>query len=166
MPAYFFDSSALVKRYHRELGTSWVQAVCEPRTHPPLHISELAHVEVVAALRRVGRIDGLHVSAVDAMIRRFERHIALSAPTRSIPLYRIVSGASSVFALAAALCNQYWRVDPSPLRSLDAIQLASALAARAALAGELTFVTADARLTAIAHLEGFVTVNPALAPLP
>lgn len=42
VPAYFFDSSAIVKRYHREPGTAWVQAICEPRQHPPFYLSQLA----------------------------------------------------------------------------------------------------------------------------
>lgn len=42
VPAYFFDSSAIVKRYHREPGIAWVQAICEPRQHPPFYLSQLA----------------------------------------------------------------------------------------------------------------------------
>lgn len=165
MPAYFFDSSAIVKRYHREPGTAWIQAICEPRTHPPLYLSELARVEVVAALRRVGRTEGLHASAVDAMARRYGRHIMLSDSARPIPLYRLIPMTSSVLALAAALCDQYWGLAPYPLHSLDAIQLASAIATAQSLASGLAFVTADARLASIAQLEGFATINPALAPL-
>jgi predicted nucleic acid-binding protein len=55
---------------------------------------------------------------------------------------------------------------PYPLRSLDAIQLACALATAASLADDLAFVTADARLAAVARMEGFDTINPALAPPP
>lgn len=50
--SYFFDSSAIVKRYHVEVGTPWVRSICDPRTHPPLYLSQLAQVEGVAALRR------------------------------------------------------------------------------------------------------------------
>ncbi|HKV84402.1 MAG TPA: type II toxin-antitoxin system VapC family toxin [Ktedonobacterales bacterium] len=166
MPAYFFDSSAIIKRYHREPGTAWVQAICETRVHPPLFLSQLAQVEVVAALRRIGRTGGLHHSWVDAMIHRFERHIALSDPARANPLYRLVPVTPPIFALASDLCNQYWQAQPSPLRSLDAIQLACALAAATGLSDELVFITADARLGAIASAEGFRVVNPSFAPLP
>lgn len=55
MPSYFFDSSAIIKRYHQEQGSSWVQAVCNPRSRQPVHLSRLAEVEVVAGLRRTGR---------------------------------------------------------------------------------------------------------------
>jgi predicted nucleic acid-binding protein len=164
--AYFFDSSAIVKRYHRELGTDWVQAICGPRDHPPLYLSQLAHVEVVAALRRAGRTRNLHPSYVDAMAREFERHIALSEPTRATPLYQLIPISSSILALAADLCSHYWQSQPYPLRSLDAIQLACAIAVSADIPDELLFVTADARLAAIAPLEGFRVINPAFPPLP
>jgi predicted nucleic acid-binding protein len=65
LPSYFFDSSAILKRYHREPGTAWVQELCEPRTHPPIYLSQLAEVEVVAALRRLGRNVELHPAFID-----------------------------------------------------------------------------------------------------
>lgn len=164
MPSYFFDSSAIVKRYHRELGTAWVQSICEPRTRPPLYLSQLAQVEVVAALRRAGRNLRLHPSFVDAMVNTFERHIALSGPARVIPMYHLIPIAPTIIVLAAALCNRYWDVPPHPLRSLDAIQLACAIAAAVSLSDELVFVTADVRLATIAPLEGLRVINPAYPP--
>ena len=50
------------------------------------------------------------------------------------------------------------------LRSLDAIQLACAIAVAKGLGDELIFVTADARLGTIAPLEGFRVVNPLYPP--
>lgn len=166
MPAYFFDSSAIVKRYFRELGTVWVQAICEPRDHASIYLSQLAEVEVVAALRRLGRAPGIQVSFVDAMVRRFQRHIALSGRGRATPVYRPVPLTASVLALAAELCNRYWQAQPYPLRSLDAIQLACALAAAAIVPDDLHFVTADVRLAAIAPLEGFSVIHPTFPPQP
>lgn len=164
MPSYFFDSSVIVKRYHREPGTSWVKALSEPRTHPPIYISQLAEVEVVAALRRVGRHAGLHHSLVDTMQNMFERHLALSDPSRALPIYVLVSVSPTVFSLASSLCAKYWEMQPYPLRSLDAIQLACAIAVAKGLGDELIFVTADARLGTIAPLEGFRVVNPLYPP--
>jgi predicted nucleic acid-binding protein len=112
-------------------------------------------------LRRLGRTQNLHASFVDAMVHGFERHIALSDSVRATPLYRLVPVSASVLALAAELCNQYWQAQPFPLRSLDAIQLACALATAASVSDELIFVTADTRLAAIAPREGFRVVNPA-----
>jgi predicted nucleic acid-binding protein len=165
VPSYFFDSS-IVKRYYREPGTSWVKAISEPRTHPPIYISQLAEVEVVAALRRLGRHEGLHPSSVDTMQNTFERHITLSDPGRAMPVYVLVSVSSAVLSLASSLCAKYWEMEPYPLRSLDAIQLACAIAAARGLGDELIFVTADARLGAMAPLEGFRVVNPLYPPQP
>lgn len=146
MPAYFFDSSAIVKRYHRELGIAWVQVICEPRDHPPLYLSQFAQVEVTAALRRVGRTQSLHASYVDAVVQRFERHMVLSDAARAIPLYRMIPLTPPVLALAAELCNHYWQSQPYPLRSLDAVQLACAMATAVDVSEELVFVTVDAQL--------------------
>ncbi len=78
-----------------------------------------------------------------------------------MPVYILVPISRSIMQLATSLCNKYWDVRPSPLRSLDAIQLACALAAAADVSEELIFVTADIRLTAFASLEGFSVVHPA-----
>jgi hypothetical protein len=71
--------------------------------------------------------------------------------------------------MASALCRKYRDLTPHSLRTLDALQLASALDSRRLLADpsqseieSVTFVTADARLLAITALEGFQTENPAL----
>jgi predicted nucleic acid-binding protein len=163
MPSYFFDSSALVKRYHFEAGSPWVRSICDPRTRPPLYLSRVAQVEVVAALRRTGRRELLHPSFVDSMVNLFARHLTLSDPARPRPMYRLVPLTPAVLELAADLCNRYWDVRPHPLRSLDAIQLAAALLTAAAISDELLLVTSDVRLAAVAPLEGLTVVNP-LAP--
>jgi predicted nucleic acid-binding protein len=164
--SYFFDSSAIVRRYRREPETAWVQSLCEPRTHPPIYISELAQVEVVAALRRLGRHEGLHPSSVDATQNIFERHLVLSDPGHALPVYDLVAVSAVALSLAAALCTKYWEMRPHPLRSLDAIQLACAIATATGLPDELIFVTADARLSAVAPLEGFRVINPVYPPHP
>jgi uncharacterized protein len=38
MAAYFFDSSALVKRYVVESGTQWVRNLCDPTVSHSLYI--------------------------------------------------------------------------------------------------------------------------------
>jgi len=71
------------------------------------------------------------------MVVRFERHLALSTSTSPSPVYRLIPLTPDVLALAAALCNGYWQAQPHPLCSLDAIQLACALAAVADISDEL-----------------------------
>lgn len=167
--AYFFDSNALVKRYYRETGADWIRAVCGQRSPRPntIYICDIARVEVVAALRRIGQVVGAHPSSVQALVHIFERDI-----TRSIEhpeddrSYQIVPQVEAVIVAASDLCNRYWQANPRPLRSLDAIQLASALAVQAALAESLTLVTADIRLLHIAQDAGLVVADPTRDPIP
>jgi hypothetical protein len=100
----------------------------------------------------------------NALVNSFERHLALSA--RPDPVYHIVQVTDATTGMAAALCNKYWQINPGPLRSLDAIQLASALLVAAAIPDELIFVTADARLAAVVAFEGLRVINPIYPPTP
>jgi hypothetical protein len=69
-----------------------------------------------------------------------------------------------VIGIAVQFCNKYWALSPHPLRSLDAIQLASAIFVAAVLPDALTVVSADVRLSAIAQLEGLRVINPVYPP--
>lgn len=166
MPRYFFDTSALVKRYYYEPGSAWVRATCESSAHPEIYISDLARVEVVSALRRAGQSDHLHSSFVDSMINSFERHLMRSSPSHRDPMYWLIPLSLGVLQLAATLCNVYSGRDVRPLRSLDAIQLACAIAEVPNVSDEIVFVTADIRLAVVAESEGFRVINPAFPPSP
>jgi len=54
MSAYFFDSSALVKRYVREKGTDLVKAIIDPDAANEIYIARISGAEVVAAIARRG----------------------------------------------------------------------------------------------------------------
>jgi hypothetical protein len=49
---YFFDSSAIVKRYVRESGTAWVQGLVHPPAGHRIYLARITGVEVCAALTR------------------------------------------------------------------------------------------------------------------
>jgi hypothetical protein len=53
MPGYFFDSSALGKRYHQEVGTAHVEALFQA-SQPSRFISRLSVVELQSELARWG----------------------------------------------------------------------------------------------------------------
>ena len=164
MPVYFLDSSVVYKRYIYETGSNWVRSVAESNPPPPQFLSQLAQVEVIAALRKSGRVYGWDSAFVDTAVNIFERHLALSVPTRKTRIYRIVPLSNDALALAAQLCNTYWDPHPHPLRSLDAIQLSCALIVRRELPdnlkNDLIFATADLRLSAIAPIVGLRAFNP------
>lgn len=52
MAAYFFDSSALAKRFIRETGTAFVLSLWRPSANHAIYAARLTEVEVCAALAR------------------------------------------------------------------------------------------------------------------
>lgn len=136
----FADSSALVTRY----APKEIDVLPADST---LAVSDIARVEVTSALWRQAD-DGLF-SAVDAstFIREFEAdwHGAPHDP----PRFRAIGVTESVLTRAAGLTRTH------RLRTLDAIQLASALAARDAEPECRTMVVLDERLRSAAAAERF-----------
>lgn len=55
MSHYFFDSSALVKRYIPEIGTTWVRSIVAPTSGNTVIIAHITSVEVVSAVMRRSR---------------------------------------------------------------------------------------------------------------
>lgn len=157
MSVYFFDSSAIMKRYYYEVGANWVRAVCESRIRPDVYLSQLAEVEVVASLRRAGRRNHDHIALIDSSVNMYVRQVERG-------IYSIVRVDDVVTRVAQDLCNHFWDVQPHPLRSLDAVQIASAQLVAAARPGDdLLFVSADRRQLAVARELGFSIVNPEYA---
>jgi predicted nucleic acid-binding protein len=64
VPAYYLDTSALVKRYVAEIGSGWVTSIMDPAAGNLLHVARLTGVEVVSAIAR--RAQGGSLSAADA----------------------------------------------------------------------------------------------------
>jgi predicted nucleic acid-binding protein len=52
VPVYFFDSSALVKRFARETGTAWVINLFKPASGNRIYIARITYVEVISAIVR------------------------------------------------------------------------------------------------------------------
>lgn len=65
MAVYFFDTSALVKYYHTEIGSSQITALVESSDHQ-IHISRLSHVEWLSAFAR-------HVRTKEITAAEFKR---------------------------------------------------------------------------------------------
>ena len=59
MRAYYFDSSALVKRYIQETGTAWVRSLSRRGTTDPIYVARITAVEVCSAVARRARAGGL-----------------------------------------------------------------------------------------------------------
>ncbi len=140
----FADSSALVKIYVPEIGFETV------RGRDLLVVSQLARVEVPAALWRKHRTGELDAADARLLVRAFEADIA-GVEGGSIDLV-VVSIADSVLQQAAELTGRH------QLRAYDAVQLASALRARHADPAVDEFMAFDGRLRASAAIEGFAPV--------
>src|SRR5687768_16914635 len=63
MTAYYFDTSALVKRYIAEAGSAWVRQATDPANRNALYTSRLTGPELIAAVVRRAR--GANVPAAD-----------------------------------------------------------------------------------------------------
>lgn len=94
---------------------------------PDVYISELARVELPSALYKVERIGGYSQALTDTALNRLYADLRLSAPARRLRVFEIVPLSDQVLTLADGLLRKYRTGKPYALRSLDAIQLASAV---------------------------------------
>jgi predicted nucleic acid-binding protein len=56
MSVYYFDSSALVKRYCYETGSLWVRHLAAPEQGNSIFTAHITGIEVVAAIARKARM--------------------------------------------------------------------------------------------------------------
>jgi uncharacterized protein len=132
----YFDASALVKRYVRETGSLTVRRLLSTDSSATSRVSV---VEITSALTRRAR---------EGAFTDVERDRALTALERDIPFLLIVELAPDVVKRAQTLLQRW------PLRSGDAIQLATCMYLQAELDEAMTFVAFDRRLTDVARREG------------
>jgi len=78
---YYFDPSALVKIYHREVGTDHVLGIY--KGDEPMAISELNRVEFVATVSRKYREHAIRLDTLHALITKFQNVRNLSWPELS-----------------------------------------------------------------------------------
>lgn len=145
---FFFDTSALVKRYLHEKGSVRVRRHLQT-AGAIFYQTFLTPLEMSSALYRQHRSGQLSIEELSLLLRSYAVH--------SRREYFLVPYSESVTGLAAALIRRH------PLRTLDAIQLARALELRSALpaaAPSLIFLSADERLVRIARREHLQVENP------
>jgi uncharacterized protein len=73
MATYFLDSSAIIKRYVAEQGQVWIAALCNPVQGHELYIAQVTLVEVVAAICRRAREQGITIEDRDTFISTFRQ---------------------------------------------------------------------------------------------
>lgn len=149
MAVYFIDSSALVKRYVIEVGSTWLENLLSQSGNDIL-IAEITQVEVIAALTRRGRSNSISSQDASKACNRFKVDVSSE--------YQVASLTSAMVSRASVLAEVH------ALRGYDAIQLATALEVNKVAQGSglptITFVSADNELNKIALKEGFLIENP------
>ncbi len=149
---FFFDTSALVKRYLHEKGSARVRRLLQTGG-AIFYQAFLAPLEITSALYRRHRSGEIPMEQLSFLLRSYAAH--------SHRDYFLVPYSESLIDLAETLISRH------PLRALDAIQLASALALRSALptgAPPLVFFSADDRLVKAAGQEHLQVENPENSP--
>ena len=145
MTNFYLDTSALVKLYVYESGTSQMLELAS-KADNQLTLSTLTQIEFHSAVRSRQRAGDMDDSVSESMLDRFDNDLDNRFNRQAVNGY--------VIDLAAGLVEQY------PLRAYDALQLAACLIFRTAAPEEPVFVCADKELLAAAESEGLTTIDP------
>jgi predicted nucleic acid-binding protein len=108
----FFDTSALVKYFHREDGSDKVEALIDAASNV-VWISDLARIEALSAFHRRFRMGEIDASNLERAVSGFEQELAR---------FNVQPLNGMVLAEASSLIKSYSK--KHSLRTLDAIQLA------------------------------------------
>jgi predicted nucleic acid-binding protein len=150
MATYFFDSSALAKRYVTETGTAWVQALTDTAAGHGIYVARITLVELVSAITRRRRNGDLTPNAASIALTDVLADFAAD--------YQVIEIAAALIARAAALAERH------ALRGYDAVQLAAALEVNSAYvaAGQppVILISADLELNAASTAEGLSVDDP------
>lgn len=150
MAVYFLDSSAIIKAYVSEKGSTWVNNLVDPTNSNKIYLAHITSVEVVSAISRGARGHGISVSDASLAISSF-----LSDFTN---VYNIFAIEQIIINRAISLTQKHF------LRGYDAVQLAVACElhdSRAkAKASTITFISSDIALNSAAMAEGLLVDDP------
>jgi predicted nucleic acid-binding protein len=136
---HFLDTSALVKRYVAEPGSTEVRRLFRGGV---LGVARIAYAELAASLARRHRAGKLGTAAFDSMLARI---------VRDFSSLLVVELRPALFARVPELVRRH------PLRGYDAVQLAAALTLRGR--GAVSLWGADGDLTTAAKAEGLHIVK-------
>ncbi len=143
---YFCDTSAIIKLYHAEIGTDYMESIFDDN-QCAIMISELTLVEFDSSVSKKVRTGNISASAKNEAIKNFK----IDCQNRFLvnPLD------SRIIRSARKIINKYG--NKLSIRTLDALQLGSCLVEEQE---GLHFVCADSHLNKICKLEGVSTINP------
>lgn len=150
MAVYFFDSSAIVKRYVNETGSNFVENLANLKSGNLVLLARITQVEVASAFARRLKGGSLTQTAAQDALTLFQHDLTNN--------YFIIEITPNLLNEAANLATKH------ALRGYDAVQLASALETNneRLLQGlsPLILVSADTELDNAAQTESLSVENP------
>lgn len=154
MTTYFWDTSALIKRYITEKGSGWVRNTIQPSLGNTIIIVNITSVELASAIARRISDNSVSQRTGQAVQLWINRHVRRE--------YIVIALTSTILGEAVAVTYR------QTIRAYDAVQLATAIEANRRIVAEglppLIFLSADKRLLVAASNEGLLTDNPESYP--
>jgi predicted nucleic acid-binding protein len=139
----YLDSSALVKRYTKEVGTDFVKSILA--TDGLITTSKLTYPEILSALMRKVRSGEIKKKTFNGIVDKFDKdweHIlVLDFHNDLLPIVKTL-------------------IEKHPLKAADAIHLSSALWLKLSSKVDVTFVASDSNLLKAAGAEKLQVMNP------
>lgn len=155
MALFYFDTSALVKLYVPESGSQWTKEIVDERAKSGertnlIFSSKIGIIETAAAIALRARTGDISENTQRELYKDFLKH--------SENLFAHLTTTDEIISKASSLTQDY------PVRGYDAVHLATAMDLNARLLTnqlpELTFVSADEKLTQAANEEELQTEDP------
>ena len=145
MSSYYLDTSALVKIYHREIGTDTMLRLYHGTD--TLFISELAKIELLSTVYRKYRENGITHETLAEVVQKFEDDLDRR--------YQLIKFSSLVIAEAWEFLRS--TAEKRGLRTLDSLQTAFF---KTCCDPTTIFVSADTVLESLVSEAGFPTLVP------
>jgi predicted nucleic acid-binding protein len=149
MPVHFFDTSAISKHYHAEMGTAKVDTLLDLPNADQV-VSRLSVVELHSVFAKKVRIGELAPADFQKLTRSFRGDVAARR-------LRVIRLTAAHFQSAERLIRRIGLT--KNLRTLDALQLAVAINLNEP-GQPIEFVCVDHALCTLAIAEGLSVVNP------
>ena len=148
--AFFCDTSALVKRYVSETGTTWLTTTLHPNLKQSVYVAQITIVEIASAITRREKGGSTTPQEALTVFDQFEQDWKTE--------FTLVDLSADIVSDAVILAKKY------ALRGYDAVQLATVLfihRERVVLnIPPLTLLSSDSDLNDAAIAEGLTVDDP------
>lgn len=146
MLTYFMDSSAVVKYYVTEPGSSWVRNVVDTSSNSSL-VTEICVPEVAAALAQMRHSKRFGRKFMNETFTHFQHDLRRG-------LFFVQTVNSKIIERAATLALTYG------IKGYDAVQVTSALIVEEQTGFQVFFVSGDGKALDVATAENLLVDNP------